>query len=96
MKFLFIKINFYSGEVSDITNNNVGGGFRGGINHNPFYPDITTLSGHGTVTIFGSTEDETPDPPLIKGVQSEPKIPVLSSYDKGFSVVQFPVFQIQE
>ena len=79
-----------------ITNNNVGSGFRSGINNNPFFQDITTVDGHGTVEVFGSTEDETPDPPLIKGVQAEPKIPVLSSYDQGFSVAQFPIFQVQE
>ena len=91
-----IDVTDFDTSPVQITNNNVGSGFRSGINNNPFFPDITTVDGHGTVEVFGSNEDETPDPPLIKGVQSEPKIPVLSSYDKGFSVVQFPVFQIQE
>ncbi|CAI8324029.1 MAG: Uncharacterised protein [Chloroflexota bacterium] len=81
---------------SDITNNNVGGGFRGGINHNPFFDNITTENGHGTVEVFGSNQEATPDATLIPGLEADPKIPVLSSYNRGFSVAQFPIFKIQE
>ena len=91
-----IDVTDFDTSLVQITNNNVGGGVRNGINHNPFFPDITTIDVHGTVEVFGSTEDETPDAPLIKGIEATPKIPVLSSYNKGFSVAQFPIFQIQE
>ena len=81
---------------SDITNTNVGSGFRGGINHNPFFDNITTENGHGTVEVFGSNQEVTPDATLIPGLEADPKIPVLSSYNRGFSVAQFPIFKIQE
>ena len=82
---------------SDIIDTNVGSGFRGGINHHPFDENIARENNLGTVTVFGSIPDEEiPKDKLLGGIKDPPKIAVMTSYEKGFKIAQFPVFRTQE
>ena len=52
--------------------------------------------GTGEVEVFGSNQEKNPDPKLLTGVVKTPKISVISSYEKGFSVAQHPVYRLKE
>lgn len=71
-----------------------------GAGKNPNVGDIFTATKHdgvgtGTVTVFGSTNEETPDETLIGGVIKIPKEAIITSYDRGFSVAQHAVFSMR-
>tara|TARA_Y100001968_G_scaffold221209_1_gene204119 strand:- start:28 stop:2016 length:1989 start_codon:yes stop_codon:yes gene_type:complete len=54
-------------------------------------------NGTGTVTVFGSIPDEEiPKDKLLGGVSDPPKVAIMTSYEKGFRIAQFPVFRTQE
>ena len=54
-------------------------------------------NGTGTVTVFGSISDEEiPKDKLLGGINDPPKIAIMTSYEKGFKIAQFPVFRTQE
>lgn len=52
--------------------------------------------GSGTVTIYGTTDKEVPDPTYIGGVEKPPLLPSISSYEKGHSIAQHWIFRIKE
>ncbi len=71
-----------------------------GAGKNPKVGDVFKATKHdgvgdGTVTVFGTTKDETPDETLIAGVIKIPKEAVITSYDKGFSIAQHSVFSLK-
>ena len=54
-------------------------------------------NGTGTVTVFGSIPDEEiPKEELLGGVSDPPKVGIMTSYEKGFRLAQFPIFRTQE
>ena len=71
-----------------------------GAGKNPSVGDVFTATKHdgvgtGTVTVFGTTSDETPDEKLLTGLEAVPKVAVISSYEKGFSIAQHSVFSLK-
>ena len=52
--------------------------------------------GTGEVEVFGSNQEKNPDPELLAGAFKTPKVSVISSYEKGFSVAQHPVYRLKE
>ena len=52
--------------------------------------------GTGEVEVFGSNQEKNPDPKLLAGAVKTPKVSVISSYEKGFSVAQHPVYRLKE
>ena len=70
-----------------------------GAGKNAKVGDIFTATddgvGTGTVTGFGTTNDETPDETLIAGVIKIPKEAVITSYDRGFSLAQHSAFSLK-
>lgn len=52
--------------------------------------------GTGEVEVFGSNQEKNPDPELLAGAVKTPKVSVISSYEKGFSVAQHPVYRLKE
>lgn len=52
--------------------------------------------GSGTVSLFGGNNEEIPDEELVGGVVPDPKVAVISSYERGFSLAQFNVFSLLE
>ena len=72
-----------------------------GAGKNPSVGDIFTAtkhngSGTGTVVVYGTTSDAIPDEELITGLSSPtPKVPVITSYEKGFSIAQHAVFSLK-
>ena len=72
-----------------------------GAGRNPSVGDIFTAnkhdgSGTGTVIVYGTTSDAIPDEQLITGLSSPtPKVPVITSYEKGFSIAQHAVFSLK-
>lgn len=71
-----------------------------GAGDNPTVGTIFTatasITGTGSAEVLGSTEDETPDEPLVAGVESPDKIPVMTSYEYGFSISQHWIFTLME
>lgn len=55
-----------------------------------------SITGTGSAEILGSTEDKIPDETLVSGIESPDKIPVMTSYEYGFSVSQHWVFTLKE
>jgi len=54
-------------------------------------------NGTGTVTVFGSIiDEEIPKDKLLGGISDPPKVGIMTSYEKGFRLAQFPVFRTQE
>lgn len=51
--------------------------------------------GTGTVIVFGTCPDETTDEELLTSLLSSPKVPVITSYEKGFSIAQHSVFTLK-
>ena len=72
---------------------------RIGAGRNPSVGDIFTATndgvGTGTVIVFGTCPDETPDEPTLRGLIKIPKEAVISSYDKGFSIAQHSAFSLK-
>lgn len=71
-----------------------------GAGKNPNVGDVFTATKHdgvgtGTVTVFGTTSDETPDEQILSGLEAVPKVAVISSYEKGFSIAQHAVFSLK-
>ena len=71
-----------------------------GAGKNPSVGDIFTATKHdgigtGTVTVFGTTPDATPDEKLLTGLEAVPKVAVISSYETGFSIAQHSVFSLK-
>lgn len=60
--------------------------------------DIFTATGEGIgtgeVVVFGTTPDETPEPKLLSVLEALPKVAVISSYEKGFSIAQHHAFSL--
>jgi len=52
--------------------------------------------GSGTVKIYGTTDEEVPDPDYIAGVEKPPLLPSISSYEKGHSISQHWIFRLKE
>ena len=52
--------------------------------------------GSGTATLFGSTTDEIQSENSIYGAEDPARVPVLTSYESGFSVTQHWIFRIKE
>ncbi len=54
-------------------------------------------NGTGTVTVFGSIiDEEIPKDELLGGVSDPPKVAIMTSYEAGFRIAQFPIFRTQE
>ncbi len=51
--------------------------------------------GTGTVIVFGTCPDETTDEELLTALLSSPKVPVITSYEKGFSIAQHSIFTLK-
>jgi hypothetical protein len=71
-----------------------------GAGKNPSVGDTFTANkydgvGTGTVIVFGTCPDETPDEELLVSLLSSPKVPVITSYEKGFSIAQHSVFTLK-
>lgn len=71
-----------------------------GAGKNPSVGDFFTANKHdgvgtGSVTVFGTCPDETPDEKLLLSVPGSPKVPVVTSYEKGFSIAQHSVFTLK-
>jgi len=71
-----------------------------GAGKNPSVGDIFTANkydgvGTGNVIVFGTCPDETPDEELLASLLSSPKVPVITSYEKGFSIAQHSVFTLK-
>lgn len=71
-----------------------------GAGNNPQVGTVFTatsaVSGTGSVEIFGSNGEETPDESSVQGIEKPANIPVITSYEYGFSVSQHWVFKIRE
>ncbi len=53
-------------------------------------------SGTGVIEVFGTNSESNPDDTILTGSQSTPKISVISSYEKGFSVSQHWIYSLKE
>jgi hypothetical protein len=53
-------------------------------------------AGSGTATVFGSTTDEIESENSVYGADDPARVPVMTSYETGFSVTQHWVFRIRE
>lgn len=52
--------------------------------------------GSGTATVFGSTDGEIASENSIYGIEDPARVPVMTSYERGFSVTQHWIFRIKE
>jgi len=52
--------------------------------------------GSGTATVFGSTDGAIASDNSIYGINDPARIPVMTSYERGFSVTQHWIFRIKE
>ena len=70
-----------------------------GAGKNPSVGDVFTSTGDGigtgTAIVFGTTSSPLPDEELLIGLLSNPKIPVITSYEKGFSIAQHAIFTLK-
>ena len=59
---------------------------------------IATGKGKGTgvIEVFGTNSEINPDNTILPGSQTTPKISVISSYEKGFSVSQHWIYSLKE
>lgn len=59
---------------------------------------IATGKGKGTgvIEVFGTNSENNPDDIILTGSQTTPKISVISSYEKGFSVSQHWIYSLKE
>ena len=71
-----------------------------GAGKNPYVGKFFTANNHdgcgtGSVVVFGTCPDETPDETLLSGIPEVPKVAVITSYEKGFSIAQHSVFTLK-
>lgn len=52
--------------------------------------------GTGVVEVFGTNSESNPDDTILEGSQLTPKISIITSYEKGFSVSQHWVYSLKE
>jgi len=54
-----------------------------------------SITGTGLAEVLGSTTEEVPEVKLVSGVKSPSKIPIMTSYEYGFSISQHWVFTLK-